>query len=407
MSFAVDLVFSNIFFTASTALHLAPPDRITEESDLTQVPTNDQLPHMLVLVPLYNEVPQAVEETFTSLANQNYPKEKLHIRGIVEDGDDETKEYVEESKHLLTDYYDFELVVNTQGGMKAGAMNFALDQEDVDTEYMVIYDGDDDFEADQIMKMVILAEENDHDAIMPRVYRVGESLSGKLLTLDTHVWNTKILPFLYERFGVFPQSGEGCFIRRSVVEEAGGFPHTLTEDAMMSVDIAANDGSFGLVESRVYEQAPTSLKGQFTQRLRWNRGYLTCIRHTLTTDMPWRRKLGFLLPFIAPITSLLTLPTWIFFIGFWVVALVGGIQLIAPWMTSKWYVPFLYWSASLAFLGNVFIIYSYMQTIAGTDFEEYAPYALLAPLYWLFLSIAAFGSVFKGTKKWGRTDRTR
>lgn len=406
MSFAVDLVFSNIFFTASTALHLAPPNRISEGNNLTQVPTNDRLPHLLVLVPLYNEVREAVDKTFASLAKQNYPPAKLHIRSIIEGDDDETHEYVEESKYLLDDY-DFETVVNTGGGMKAGAMNTALEQEDVDTEYLVIYDGDDEFEADQIMKMVILAEENDHDAVMPRVYRTGESLAGKLLTLDTHVWNTKILPFLYKTFGVFPQSGEGCFIRRSAIEDVGGFPHTLTEDAMMSVDIAANDGSFGLVESRVYEQAPTSLKGHFTQRLRWNRGYLTCLRHTLTTDMPWRRKLGFLLPFVAPITSLLTLPTWILFIAFWVVAAVGGIQFIAPWMTNKWYIPFLYWSASLAFLGNIFIIYSYMQTIAGTDFEEYAPYALLAPLYWLFLSIAALSSVFKGTKKWGRTDRTR
>lgn len=407
MSFAVDLVFSNVFFTASTALHLAPPNRITEDSNLTQVPTNNQLPHILVLVPLYNEVSQAVEQTFTSLTNQNYPQDKLHIRGIVEEGDDDTEEYVEQTKTLLTDEYDYETVVNTEGGMKAGAMNYALEHEDVDTEYLVIYDGDDDFEGDQIMKMVILAEDEGYDAIMPRVYRTGESLAGKLLTLDTHVWNTKILPFLYNRFGVFPQSGEGCFLRRSAVEDAGRFPHTLTEDAMMSVDIAENGGSFGLVESRVYEQAPTSLKGHYTQRLRWNRGYLTCIVHTLKSNMGWRKKLGFLLPFVAPLTSLFTLPTWIFFTLFWVFAVVGGVQFIAPWMTSKWYVPFLYWSAALAFLGNVFIIYSYMQTIAGTDFEDYAPYALLAPLYWLFLSVAAIGSVFRGTKKWGRTDRTR
>lgn len=406
MSFAVDLVFTNLFFTASTFLHVVAPSRIQSDGASVEVPPDNELQHLLVLVPLYNEVPQAVEKTFESISKQAFPSDKLHVRCIVEKDDDSTREIVEQHSNVLSGV-DFRIVTNTEGGMKAGAMNHALEEEAVESEYVVIYDGDDEFEENQLAKLVGAAEENGYDAVMPRVYRTGNGFLSKALTLDTHIWNAKVLPFLHQYFGVFPQSGEGSFFRRSVIEDVGGFPHSLTEDAMMSIAIAENGGSFGLVESRVYERAPTSVRGHFTQRLRWNRGYFSCLKRVLGADLSWKERLGFVLPFIAPITSLFTLPVWIFFIGFWFVSAFGGIEFVAPWMTTSWYLPFLYWSAGLAFLGNLLIVFSYMQTIAGTDFEQYAPYALFLPLYWMFLSVSAMGSVFKGTKEWGRTDRRR
>lgn len=404
MSFSVDPVISSFFFTLSLLPHTKSPERQTEDTEMTV--SEENLPHVLVLVPLYQEVPEAVERTFESLKRQSYPAEKVHVRAIVEEGDETTSELVHRFKTQLSDV-DFRVVVNTQGGMKAGAMNYALEHEPVDTEFLVIYDGDDKFEADQLLKLVSTAVLNEYDAVMPRVYRVGDSLLSKLLTLDTHLWNTKVLPFLYENFGVFPQSGEGCFLRRSVVEELGGFPHTLTEDAMMSMMVAEAGGKFGLVDSRVYEQAPTSLQGHYTQRRRWNRGYFTCLRKLFGADLNLRKKFGFALAFIAPITVAFTLPVWLLFGLYWGISLFGGPHFIAPWMTTEWYTPFFYWGVALGYLGNVFVLFSYMQTIAGTDFEKYASHTLLLPLYWIFLSVSAIGSVFKGTKQWGRTDRAR
>lgn len=406
MAFAVDLVIANVFFTLTSLLHaIAPSSTRSDDTTVGAIPRED-LPHLLVLVPLYQEIPEAVERTFTSLRTQTYPSDKIHVRCIVEKDDESTKDMVETHSDLLSQV-DFQIVTNTKGGMKAGAMNYALSIEQTETEYVVVYDGDDKFEKSQLLKLTETAEENRYDAVMPRVYRVGDNTMAKLLALDTHMWNAKMLPFLHRYFGVFPQSGEGNFLRRNTLEQIGGFPHSLTEDAMLAIEIAERDGTFGLVDSRVYEHAPTSLRGHFTQRFRWNRGYYTCLRRTLSADLSWKKKIGFTFPFIAPVTSAFTLPAWILFIIFWITLFSGGIDYVAPWMTSSIYRPFLYWSAFLGYIGNVLIGYSYMQTIAGTDFERYAPYTFLLPIFWIFLSLTAIGSAFKGTKQWGRTDRNR
>jgi len=50
-------------------------------------------------------------------------------------------------------------------------------------------------------------------------------------------------------------------------------------------------------------------------------------------------------------------------------------------------------------------MFSLMHSIAGTDMERYAPLALTAPFYWIFLGAAAVASFFKSTKFWGKTVR--
>jgi hypothetical protein len=65
----------------------------------------------------------------------------------------------------------------------------------------------------------------------------------------------------------------------------------------------------------------------------------------------------------------------------------------------------IYWGVGLAYLGNVLIIFNTARAVMDTEYERLAASAALAPLYWLFLGLAAVASFFRGTKVFGRTER--
>jgi cellulose synthase/poly-beta-1,6-N-acetylglucosamine synthase-like glycosyltransferase len=109
------------------------------------------------------------------------------------------------------------------------------------------------------------------------VFRKGRSILSHFLTIDTVFWYRKYLPLLLRNAHGFPLSGEGLFIRKSVLDEVGGFPEVLTEDAYLGLLLTERDKRFGILDSVVVEKAPRNAKAHFTQRSRWHRGFsLVC-----------------------------------------------------------------------------------------------------------------------------------
>jgi cellulose synthase/poly-beta-1,6-N-acetylglucosamine synthase-like glycosyltransferase len=71
--------------------------------------------------------------------------------------------------------------------------------------------------------------------------------------------------------------GEGLFIRKSVLDEVGGSPEVLTEDAYLGLLLTERDKRFGIVDFVVVEKAPRNAKAHFTQRPRWHRAAISLV----------------------------------------------------------------------------------------------------------------------------------
>jgi cellulose synthase/poly-beta-1,6-N-acetylglucosamine synthase-like glycosyltransferase len=156
--------------------------------------------------------------------------------------------------------------------IKAHALNLAVKQSR--GKYCAFYDAADVIDADQVEKAVRLMEEHDYDVMQSAVFRKGRSILSHFLTIDTFFWYRKYLPLLLRHAQGFPLSGEGLFVRKSVLDEVGGFFEVLTEDAYLGLLLTEGDKRFGIVDSVVVEKAPRNAKAHFTQRSRWHRGYL-------------------------------------------------------------------------------------------------------------------------------------
>jgi hypothetical protein len=169
-------------------------------------------------------------------------------------------------------------------------------------------------------------QERQYDAVQATVLRKGSSILSEFLFIDTAFWFRQYIPFVLGIAKGMPLSGEGLFLRTSVLNEVGGFPEVLTEDGYLGIILTERNKRFGLLASTITEKAPKNMKAHFAQRLRWNRGYLTCLARLMRADLSLKRKLALSLPFVTPLSCSLAFLGWILIFGQWAVSLAGGIS---------------------------------------------------------------------------------
>jgi cellulose synthase/poly-beta-1,6-N-acetylglucosamine synthase-like glycosyltransferase len=358
------------------------------------------MPLLTVIVALYREKWEDIAMTLLSLARQTYPREKYEVLLVVEADDLKVRSHAEVGIRQLREAgISAKLVVNDGiRCLKASALNRAI--HEASGTICAFYDASDDIEESQIQNAASLMEEKNYDVVQSIVLRNGRSFLSRLLLIDTVFWFGKYLPFLLGCAQGVPLSGEGLFVRKSVLNEVGGFPEVLTEDAYLGIILSERNKRFGLVSSVITEKAPKNIKAHFVQRLRWNRGYLTCLVRLFRGKLSIKRKLVLMIPFLAPVSSSLAFWGWL-----WIGAH-GAVLVSSNSLQDFAYADFMtYWSALLLGVGIPLCVTSYAHTLWVAGRKRAIPFVMLLPFYWTFLGLAASCSFFKSTKHWGRTER--
>src|SRR6185295_7480969 len=227
--------------------------------------------------------------------------------------------------------------------------------------------------------------------------------------IDTAFWFRKYLPFVLGLAKGMPLSGEGLFVRRSVLNEVGGFPEVLTEDAYLGIMLTERNKRFGLVSSVITEKAPRNVRAHFVQRLRWNRGYLTCLLRLVRSGLPLKRKCALSLPFLTPLSCSLAFLGWLLILGQWIFSTMSGVPIpdvtYALVQHPLYAHAMYYWAMLLFFCGIPLCVVSYVHTLWVLGMKRSMPFVVLLPYYWTFIGLAATCSFFKNTTDWGRTER--
>jgi cellulose synthase/poly-beta-1,6-N-acetylglucosamine synthase-like glycosyltransferase len=402
MSLGTAPVVSNLCFMLSLLPHMSQsvPGQICEG-------IREDLPCISVLIPLFKEKQGDIEITLASLKSQTFPRQKLEVILIVELGDSKTGMYAYQAVQDLNMLGIKSKVVISDGKpkLKPHALNVAL--REVENEFICVYDASDYIERNQIEQALSLMLGGGYDVVQAKVYRQGPAVLSKLLLLDTFLWFKKYIPMILTLTGGFPLSGEGLFVRKSVLEEVGYFPEVLTEDACLGLLLTERSKRFTLLESAVVEKAPKSVAAHFRQRLRWYRGYLTCLGLLIRSRMNIKKKLSFSLFFSAPICGALAFISWTLFIGYWgTYFLVPEADIVAPWISHSAYACALcFWSIGLTLLGLLTGICSYLSVVPHRERRRCAPLMLLIPFYWIFVSTCAISAFFQSANRWYKTER--
>ena len=383
MSIGFDPLVSSFLFTAGLIPHTARPHAELESPAL---PAADG-PFVSVIVALYREKWDDIEMTIDSLIRQSYRRDRFEVLLVVEAHDLEIRPHAVAGLRKLQDAGIACAIVTSDGGkrLKAYALNRAI--AEARGEICAFYDASDDIDPQQLERAALLMHEKQYDAVQATVLRKGRSILSEFLFIDTAFWFRKYIPFVLKLAGGMPLSGEGLFVRTAVLREVGGFPEVLTEDAYLGIMLTERGKRFGLVSSVITEKAPKDMKSHFIQRLRWNRGYLTCLWRLIRSDLSITRKAALSLPFITPITCALA------FLGWLVLA-------------ATWRLPSALSIGTLVFLiGVPLCVTSYLHMLWTLRLRRSMPFVLLLPYYWTFVGVAATCSFFKDTTTWGKTER--
>jgi len=404
MSIGFDPVVSSFLFSAGLIPHAAPP-RADLELPAGQVASP---PFVTVILALYREKWEDIEMTVTSLVRQSYRRDRCEVLIAIEARDPGIRPDADRAvRRLQAAGFASRVVVSDGGRLKARALNRAINEARGDI--CAFYDASDDIDPRQLEHAALLMWEKDYDAAQAIVLRKGRSILSQFLLMDTAFWFRKYIPFVLGLAKGMPLSGEGLFVRTSVLREVGGFPEVLTEDAYLGIMLTERNKRFGLVSSVVTEKAPRNIRAHFVQRLRWNRGYLTCLWRLMRSNLSWKRKCALSLPFLTPLSCSLAFLGWLLILSQWVLTAVSGV--VIPETTySLVQHPFYAnvvdaWATALFLIGLPLCVVSYIHTLQVSGMRRSIPFVFLLPYYWTFIGLAATCSFFKNTQNWGRTER--
>ncbi len=406
------VALSTAFYLASSAYKMfvvfrsltRPGELAIDQSELDALDERT-LPTYTILLPLYREA-NVVESLLAGIGALDYPTDKLDIKLLLEADDVETLAAVNQAS--LPSFYH-KLIVPPDGPKaKPKALNYGLLH--ARGEYCTIYDAEDRPDADQLKKAVIAFRKSADrvGCIQAKLnfYNRDQNLFTRWFTADYSQWFDLYLPGLTADGAPIPLGGTSNHFPTTLLREIGGWdPFNVTEDADLGIRLARSGWKIAMIDSVTYEEANSRLGNWLRQRSHWIKGYMmTWLVHMRNPLRLWRElgTRGFLsiqITVAGSVFGYFANPVFWALLVAWYIAEWGVIQTLYP-------TPVLYLATLALVVGNFAFVYVAMAGCLKREFYGGVKYALLIPLYWALMTIAAFHALYQLVTKphyWEKT----
>lgn len=373
--------------------------RSTRE-DVSEVVTDEEaravpdsaLPTYTVLIPAYRE-PEVINHLISSIARMEYPVNRLEVLVLVEADDDETIDAVRDADP--GSQFKLVLVPPAEPRTKPKALNFGLTL--ARGELVAVYDAEDEPDPLQLRRAAVALRRLGPDVgcVQAKLSYSNpeQNLITKWFTIEYAMWFSFFLPGLASMHAPIPLGGTSNHFRRLALRSLGGWdPYNVTEDADLGIRMFREGYTVKVLESVTLEEANSDFVNWVKQRSRWYKGYLqTLFVHLrspreLVKEMGWRGVAHFSIfvggtPLLAILNPVFWLLTALWFIGH-----PSFIERIFP--APVYYLGLACWA-----FGNFLLGYLTLISCRITRRGEFLWAALLVPLYWVMMSIAAAKAV--------------
>lgn len=237
--------------------------------------TDDDLPHVVTQIPVYNEA-TVVERVMRAVAAMRYPRGR-HTIQMLDDSTDETGTVIDRVADELRAAGQTVQVLRRKDrvGFKAGALEYGM--RNTAGDIFAVFDADFVPPPDFLMRTVpVLVVRPDLGLVQARWAHLNENQSlitrAEAICIDGHfiidqaarAWNGLFMNF----------NGTAGLWRRKAIEDAGGWQHdTLTEDLDLSYRAQmAGWKCFYLPDLAVPAELPDNINAFKTQQFRWAKG---------------------------------------------------------------------------------------------------------------------------------------
>jgi cellulose synthase/poly-beta-1,6-N-acetylglucosamine synthase-like glycosyltransferase len=244
-------------------------NHLTKETE-----NREQLPKISIIVPTKNEE-VVINRCLTSLLNLDYPKDKMEV--IIVDGNssDSTGKVCSEFVAKYPQTFAF-ITENHEAKGKPGALNLAMPF--TTGEIVGVFDADSVPEKNVLKKVASYLNDKKIMAVQGTTTSINErkNILTRVVAMEEKAWFQALLSGKEKLHLFLPLNGSCQFIRRTVLEELGGWDeNSLTEDVELALRLVeknhlikyAPDISSG-------QETPNNLSDLVKQRVRWYRGYM-------------------------------------------------------------------------------------------------------------------------------------
>nr|WP_205516410.1 glycosyltransferase [Paenibacillus sp. SYP-B3998] len=235
---------------------------------------NHPWPKVSVMIPAHNE-DVVIERTIKAMLKLEYPKDLLEIIIINDNSKDRTGEIADSYSSRYPQLKVVHLVPPNIGGGKSGALNHGFKHATGDI--IVVYDADNTPERKAVYYLV-LAMLNDPKAgaIVGkfRVINAAQTLLTRFINIETICFQWMAQGGRFHWFNVATIPGTNFAIRRSIIEELGGWDEkALAEDTELTIRVYNMGYHIRFFPAAItWEQEPETWKVWWKQRTRWARG---------------------------------------------------------------------------------------------------------------------------------------
>jgi hypothetical protein len=377
----------------AAALNLAFPNAEPEEQRLL---SDAELPRYTVFVPLFKEV-EILPHLANALARLNYPAAKLDIKIVLEEVDASTIEAA--TKLAFPGNVDLIVVPDRLPRTKPKALNYAL--QFATGDLAVIYDAEDRPEPDQLRKAATRFHHASADVacLQARLdyFNASENWLSRQFTIEYATLFRGLLPLL-SRFGLpLPLGGTSNHFRIGVLRALGAWdPFNVTEDADLGMRLHRAGYRVETLDSTTYEEACCQSVPWIKQRTRWLKGWMQTFGVHMRSPLTTLRETGltgflaFHAYFAGIIVSSLAHPLFYLVLAYdaWNGTLfqrgatLGDDVLLAVAVAN--------------FAGGYAVnIALGAMSLRGTKHKGLWPHVLFIPVYWLYVSAAAYRAVWQ------------
>lgn len=273
MAVVPPLILAPIFLLAALAVLTAAVESLRTGVSPPRLALGD-LPRYSVLVPLYRES-NIVVDLVGHLAAIEYPRDRIEVFLLVEEDDTETRQAVGRAR--LPAWFRVITVPPGEPRTKPRALNAALPF--CTGDYVVVYDAEDEPEADQLLRAAARFRETPADvACLQARLGISNSYDGFLtrrFAIDYAALFDCIKCGSANAGWAVPLGGSSNHFRLAALRAAGAWDAwNVTEDADLGVRLARLGWRVEDLVSTTWEEAPNTLGAWLNQRTRWMKGWI-------------------------------------------------------------------------------------------------------------------------------------
>jgi len=355
---------------------------------------DSELPVYTVMIPAYRE-PEVINELIQRVTQFDYPPDRLDVKLLIEADDDITIAAIHAA--IPGDQFELVLVPAADPRTKPKALNYGLGL--ARGELVAIYDAEDEPEPLQLRRAAIAMMRNGPDVACIQAkltyHNPMQNLITKWFTIEYSLWFSFFLPGLASLGAPIPLGGTSNHFRRVALQALGAWdPYNVTEDADLGIRMYREGYTVHVLESNTFEEANSDFVNWMKQRSRWLKGYLQTYAVHMRDPRSLRRELGLkgMMHFTmfvggTPVLAIVN-PVFWFMTILWFVGHPAFIQAIFP--APVYYLGLLSWA-----FGNFLLVYVTVMSCRVAHKETFLVPALLVPLYWIMMSIAAMKALYQ------------